>query len=707
MERITRVRAFLFLALFSVILLLFSLKLYDLQIVQTGGEVDNTKTFTTITRVKAARGEILDCNGNVLVRNRASYDLTFNHFVILSANGTNDYLLRLIELCRELDVEYYDHFPVTAEAPFTYTLSDYNATWQGYFQSYLPKKGGGLDSDISAPLLIKKLREIYKIPETMSDEDARAIIGLRYELDLRNGIVTSLPCFVFMEDVESTVLSAILELNIPGLGTEASTVREYTTKYASHVLGYVGAMSDTQWEYYSKLEDQKYEMDALVGQSGFELAFEEYLHGTDGWRVDVVYADGTLKQQYYLKDENGVEQKPISGKNVEVTIDLNLQRAAEDSMETLITQLRATAQEDKHVDGSDVEGGAVVVMNVKTGQVLACASYPTYDLGTYFEDFESLKEAEYAPLFNRALQATYPPGSTYKMTMAIAGVHDGYLSSSKIINTQGKYTKYIDTGFAPTCLAYSMHGGAHGPINIIEALEKSCNWFFYDVGDNISLSIMDATAKSLGLGEHTGIELGEKIGYRANAENKKKLNAASGEGQDGWYAADQVMASIGQSINEFTPMQLCVYTSTLANRGIRYKATFLNRVVSSDYRQLEFQNSPVILSTMDISDDAYYSYSQGMLAAAKTGTASGTFGKYPIDVAAKTGTAEHAGGINDSDHGAFVCYAPFNDPEIAVVVYGEKAGGGSTLGQIAKAVLDTYFDNPEASDGTTNENEIS
>ena len=448
-------------------------------------------------------------------------------------------------------------------------------------------------------------------------------------------------------------------------------------------------------------------MDALVGQSGFELAFEEYLHGTDGWRVDVVYADGTLKQQYYLPDENGVEQKPISGKNVEVTIDLNLQRAAEDSMEALITQLRGTAQEGKHVDGADVEGGAVVVMNVKTGQVLACASYPTYDLGTYFENFETLKDAEYAPLFNRALQATYPPGSTYKMSTAIASIHYGYLSSSKIISTQGRFTKYIDSGFAPTCLAYTLHGGSHGSINVVTALEKSCNDFFYRAGDNISLSIMDATAKSLGLGEATGIELGEKIGYRANAENKKKLNATAGEGQDGWYAADQVMAAIGQSINEFTPMQLCVYTSTLANRGIRYKATFLNRVVSSDYRHLELQNSPVILSTMNISDDAYYAYSQGMLAAAKTGTASGTFGKYPIDVAAKTGTAEHAGGINDSDHGAFVCYAPFDDPEIAVTVYGEKAGGGSTLGQIAKAVLDAYFDNPEASDGTTNENEIS
>ena len=706
MERMTRVRAGIFLTLFCIIIGFFAIKLYDLQIIQTGGEVDNTKYFTTVTRVKAARGEILDCNGNVLVSNRASYDLVFNHYVILSASGTNDYLMELVELCREMDIEYYDHFPVTKEAPFEYTLSDFNSTWQGYFQKYLPEKGGGLDSDISAPLLMKKLREIYKIPATMSDADARAIIGLRYELDLR-GIVGSLPCDVFLEDVGSEALSAILELNIPGLNTEASTVREYNTKYAAHVLGYVGAMSADQWEYYKNLDDQTYEMDALVGQSGFELAFEEYLHGTDGWRVDEYYADGTLKRQYYRVGSDGVEQKPISGKNVEVTIDLNVQRAAEDSMEELITSLRASAVEGQKVDGSDVEGGAVVAIDVKTGKVLACASYPTYDLSTYFENFEELKDAEGAPMFNRALNATYPPGSTFKMVMAIAGIHAGYISSSTKIETKGVYMAYADTGFAPTCLAWTMNGGTHLTIDVTVALQKSCNYFFYDVGDHIGMSIMDTTAQKLGLGEATGIELGEKLGIRANATNKAAMNANSTTGEDRWYDADQVMAAIGQSIHQYTPIQLCVYTATLANRGIRYKATFLNRVVSSDYRELEYENQPKVLSTFEISDDAYYAYTTGMKLVATEGTAAGTFRNYPISVAAKTGTAQHGLGKQYSDHGAFVCYAPADDPQIAVVVYGEKAGHGTTMGQIAKAVLDAYFENPEAGDAITNENEIS
>lgn len=706
MERITRVRAGIITAIFCVILGFFAFKIYDLQIIDTDGNVDNTKTFTTWTVVKAARGEILDRNGNKLVSNRASYDLVFNHYVIISAEGTNDYLLSLVQLCRELEIPYNDHFPISAQTPFAYTLSEYNATWQGYFQSYLPEKGG-LDSDISAPLLIKKLRQLYKIPETWSDQDARAVIGLRYELDLRQGI-TNLPNYVFIADADTESLSAILELNIPGLKTEASTVREYNTKYAAHILGYCSAMTQSQWDYYSTLTDSDgnslYNKDAQVGQSGLELAFEEYLHGVDGIRVDRVTVDGTLVEQYYLKDENGVEQKPIAGKNVEITIDLNLQRTAEESMESLITSLRATAQEDKHVDGSDVEGGAVVVMDVKTGQILACASYPTYDLSTFREDWDELKDAEYAPLFNRALQATYPPGSTYKMSMVVAATQAEAIDRTTKIRDRGVFDKYAP--FTASCLAWTNNHSSHGDITAVEALAVSCNYFFYEVGDKLNLSIIDSTAKSLGLGEPTGIELGEATGYRANAETKALFNKNDPDKQD-WYRADQIMASIGQSLNQFSPIQLCSYTATLANRGVRYKATFLNRVVSPDYQHLELESVPTVLSTMTISDEAYYNYSEGMRAVVTSGTAYRIFGKYPIEVAAKTGTAQHSNSSNVSDHGAFVCYAPFQNPEIAIAVYGEKAGHGTTMGQIAKEILDTYFDNPEAGDVTTNENQIS
>ena len=691
MERITKFRARLLLGLFAIVLALFAFKLYDLQVIETGGSTDNTTTFTTRTRVKAARGDLLDTNGNVLVGNRASYDLVINHYVLLTASGTNNYLYQLVNRCREQGIEYNENFPVSMERPFVYTLDQYNSAWQSYFQKYLHNKE--LDSDITAPLLVKRLRERYKIPAEWTEEDARAVIGLRYEMDLR-GYVGSLPNHVFMSDVSDEHLSTLVELNIPGLFVEKTTVREYSTKYAAHVLGFVGKMNAKQWEKYK--DDPDYSMDSEIGQSGLEAAFEEYLHGVDGYRIDTVTTSGEL-----VKSEWEVE--PKAGANVEVSIDLRLQRAAEEGLNTVITGLRG--QEDEDADGKDAEGGAVVAINVKTGQVLTCASYPTYDLSTYFENYNEILEADFDPLYNRALLGTYPPGSTYKMSMVIAGIHSGLITSETTIVDKGRYDKYAP-GFVVNCLRWSSHRGTHGATNAAVALQVSCNYFFYELGDRISISAMDSTAKALGLGEPTGIELPENIGHRANEETKAKLY------EDGrFYTADRITAAIGQSDNRFTPMQLAVYTAALANKGTRYKATFLNRVVSADYRSLLRYSETEVLSTLEISEDAYTAYHTGMrLVTQKTadwnGTAYSIFKNYPIAVAAKTGTAQ-SGQKNASDHGAFVCYAPADDPQIAIAIYGEKAGHGSSLGSIAKDMLNIYFEVGEVGDVIVNENKIS
>lgn len=704
MERITRFRVGIVLLLFCLVLGFFALKLYSEQIIETGGVVDNVKYYTTETRVKAARGEITDCNGNVLVSNRASYDLVFNHYVICSATGRNDYLLQLVTLCRDMDIEYTDHFPVTDTAPFTYIFDQVGSTWQGYFQKYLPEKGG-LDSDISAPLLIQKLRAHYGIPETWSDTDARAVIGIRYELDLRQGI-TNLPNYVFLEDAGSKALAAILELNTPGLKAEATTAREYNTEYAAHILGHIGSITPSQWTDIYKEKDG-YAMDTLVGQDGLEEAFEEYLHGIDGIRVDETYTDGTLRRSYY-KVVNGVEMRPVAGQNVELSIDLTLQSTAEDALESLITDLRQsgenTPEGEERPDGSDAEGGAVVVIDVRTGQVLACASYPTYSLATFREDYNDILQQEFAPLLNRALQATYPPGSTYKMSMVIAGVNSGAISRMKTIRDEGVYMKYAASGFKPQCLIYTNYGWTHGPLNAMEALRDSCNYYFYELGDMLDIKVIDATAKALGLGESTGVELFEYLGHRSNPETKAQLH----EGDLGrWYAADNVMTAIGQSENRFTPMQLCVYTATLANRGTRYAATFLNRVITSDYTSVTYRQQPEVLSTFDISDEAYAAYTEGMRMVATDGTAARFFKDYPIAIAAKTGTAQTDAGNKYSDNGAFVCYAPYEEPEIAVVVYGEKAGHGTTMAQIAKAILDAYFADRLYGNITPGENQVS
>ena len=694
MERITRFRVRILLFLFVGILVFFAIRLYNLQVVETEGKKDNTTVFSVMTRVKAARGDILDRNGNVLVSNRASYDLIIFHDVLKSATGTNDYLYQLVNLCLEQEIDYIEHFPVTMERPFTYTLSEQSSTWQNYFQAFLAQNAK-LDSDITAPVMVDTLRKYYRIPEEWSDEMARRVIGLRYELDLR-GLVYSLSSYVLQYDVSDETLSAVMELNIPGMKVEASTVREYNTKYAAHILGYVGPMNEKQYEKYKNNPD--YSMDTEIGQTGFEAAFEEYLHGVDAWRIDEITVDGNIINSYYL-DGN----EPKAGANVEVAIDINLQTIAESKLADLIEQLRASEEED--ADGKDAQGGAVVAMDVRTGQVLVCASYPTYNPETFFEDYNEILEQPYNPLYNRALNASYPPGSTYKMSMVVTAINEGYINSEQTIFANGKYMEYADKDFAPSCLQYSAYGTVHGHINASQALMVSCNYFFYDLADHLRMSVIDATAKGMGLGESTGIELPEDVGHRANEETKKKLYTID----NGWYAADQILAGIGQSENKFTPMQLCVYASTLANKGVRYRATFLNRVVSADYRQLLYSNEKEVLSELFISDDAYAAYKQGMIWVAHNvdGTAYKTFGSsYPITICAKTGTAET--GLNiGSDNGAFLCFAPAENPRIAIAVYGERAGHGSSMAAVAKAILDSYFEVGEAGDVTVYENKVS
>jgi len=692
MERVTRFRAYLLVVLFTVLTLFFSFRLYDLQIIQTGGKTDNSTTFTTLTRVKASRGDILDRNGNLLVSNRASYDLVLNHYVLITADGTNDYLYRLVKRCEEVGIEYDEHFPISKERPFVYTLDEQNAAWQNYFQQYLAYLEG-LDSDITAPLLIEKLRERYKFPATWTEEEARAVLGLWYELDLRRCIST-LPNYLFLPDVNEDHLAAIKELNIPGMNVEASTVREYHTPYAAHILGYVGPMTAEQYEQYKDNPD--YSMDAHIGQSGIEKAFEKYLHGVDGWREDTVAVDGTLISSRYIVE-------PRAGSNVELTIDINLQRQAEEGLAATMEALRA----DPEGDGHDAQGGAVVAMDPRTGAILVCASYPTYDLETFFENYEDLLEADYDPLYNRALQGIYPPGSTYKMSMVVAAINSNLIDSSTLIYDGGVFDKYASSGFAPKCLRYSSYGMIHGNLTASQALQVSCNVFFYDIADRMSIKTIDATAKGFGLGEPTGMELSKNIGHRANPETKAMLYEGDNKT---FYQADKITAAIGQSDNRFTPMQLCVYASTLANRGTRYKATFLSRVVSSDYRKLLQESDKTVLSHMDISDDAYLAYTTGMNLVTKygddwNGTAAATFDGYPIEVCAKTGTAQ--AGPTSSDHGAFLCYAPMSQPEIAIAIYGEKAGHGSSLAAIGKSMLDVYFEVGEAGEVDSFENQMS
>lgn len=719
MERISRFRAGMFLGLFAFILLLYSFRLYKLQIIDTKGNTDNTQVYSTITTVRAARGDILDRNGNVLVGNRASYNLVFNHYVTKSNPNCNQALYTLVQKCRELGITYSDHFPVSTSRPFVYTLTDFTTTWQNYFQLFMVDRV--LDSDITAPLLVEKMRERYSIPTSWSDEDARAVIGFRYEFDLRG--ITKLPTYTFLEDVTDQQLSAILELNTPGLNVEASTVREYHTKYAAHILGYLGGMNDSQWEEY---QDQGYSMDAKVGQTGFELAFEEYLHGIDGTRYDEVNKDGATTKSYYTKE-------PVAGNSVETTIDIKIQEVAEKALDSVMAKIKDPEQNTSTAgEGLDAEGAAVVVMECQTGKILACASYPTFNLATMYEDWADIEADPLKPFFNRAFGAEYPPGSSFKMCTLISAMEHRNKSGEFIhpygtrIEDKGVFTKY--EGFAPTCLAWTSghfvhtaYDGSPGGIDATDALCYSCNYFFYVLGDLNNEENMSETCKDLGLGVPTGIELVEKTGRLNTSEVKRKVY---GSGVNGNFSAgDRVLGAIGQGEYRFTPLQLCVYASTLANKGTRMKATFLSRVVSSDYRTLIKENQPEIANRLEMASTTIESYWTGMrkVITQMGGTATAYFGgpkdlygegdgvwplKDEVLVYAKTGTAQHAS--LGSDHGAFICFAQKKDaaaPDIAIALYGEKVAHGSWLAPVAEQILLSYYEMDAASEVTAFENQ--
>lgn len=653
--------------LIAVMAGIFGVRLYDVQVTQAS-QVDHTPSgsHTYRTRVTAARGEILDRNGKVLIGNRASYNLTLIYAIVFSAENPNENLRKLTNLCNELGLEMTDHFPVTMEKPYTYTTDEYSSTWNSYFKTFLDERGW--DSDISAPQLIRRLKDTYHLPADWTEEETRRVISIRYELDLRRW--TSLPTYVLLNDVDSVSLAAITELNIPGVNVETSTVRQYNTTYAAHILGRIGLMNAEEYEIY---KEKDYAMDAYVGKEGLEKAFEDDLHGTDGLRVTTISADGTVLEEYY-------KTMPQAGKNIELTIDIDLQKVSEDALEAHILSLRE--------DDGDAEGGAVVVQQVKTGQILACASYPTFDPATYSQKYNELLETDFAPLYNRALQAAYPPGSTYKMVTTIASIDSGTIGRWVEIEDKGIYRRFEDVGYTPRCMLYTTAGATHGYVNAMEALAVSCNYYFYEVGYQTGITKIDEVAKALGLGEATGVELDESVGRRANAETKKLLYS---KGYDGWYDADTVAAAIGQSENRFTPMQLACYTSALANHGTRYKATFLQRVLSSDYSELLYESTPVVASQLNISDEAYAAYTEGMRLSVTwaNGTSHYYLGDYDVAVCAKTGTAEHGG--NGSDNAAYVLYAPADDPQIAIAVYVEKGTPGSRLAKVARAILDAYF----------------
>ncbi len=435
--------------------------------------------------------------------------------------------------------------------------------------------------------------------------------------------------------------------------------------------------------------------------------------------MDVVDREGTIIEQYWAKirdkDKNVIgEKSPKAGNNVETTLDLNLQIVAEDELAKAMQNL-TNPEINKTVglrEGLDAEGAAVVVMEVKTGDILAMASYPTFNLQTFNQDYEQLAADPLKPMYNRALQGAYAPGSTFKMVTLIAAMNNGIINSETLIEDKGIYTEH---NFNRSCLLWTLARATHQQIDGRDALRYSCNYFFYYLGDMLEWQQLNEVAAAMGLGEPTGVELPENVGWRANPDSKRKQYGENSL-DAGWFPGDDILSAIGQSENRFTPLQLCVYACTLANRGTRMKATFLNRVVSSDYRILVEENQPKVLSTFEICNDAYISYIDGMqrVIYENGGTARTLFNgfndeehTFPTDirVCAKTGTSQTF--ETWSDHGAFVCFAPADNPQIAVALYGERIAHPTNIAMVAEAIMKAYFTSESASTVAVYENQLS
>ena len=669
MDRIARKRVIIILSAFGLIIALFAFRLLRLSGGTTEEEVSAARdTLTYQTVAVAARGEIFDRNGKLLVANRPSYDVAIINFVFYGGSDPNGSLRELSELFAENDVTVIDHLPLSKAAPFV--PSDVSEAWQNYYYDFLAKRGW--DREISATTLMQLLRKRYHIPESWDDATARAVVGARYELDLRS--FAPLDNYIMAKDVPVSLAATIREKSYCGVSVEVGSVREYASPYAAHILGHVGLMDAEEWSAY---KEAGYAMNAQVGKDGVEKAFESYLHGQDGTQLTTVMRTSGAK----LSTTFG--EAPIAGNHVYLSIDLDLQKAAEDALEETILDLQENGT-GRRKEGKDAQAGSVVAIDCKTGEVLVSASYPTFRLDNYAE----LQDAEGSPLWNRALLAAYAPGSVYKPVTAIAAIDRGGIGRHREIFDAGKYTYYEKQGYVCFCHIYTSQGITHGMVNMMEALSVSCNYYFYEVGREIGIDAIDDVAKSLGLGEPTGIELPEALNTRrANPETKKQLYD---ESVNDWYGADTLQASIGQSDNLFTPMQLAQYCATLANGGTRMKVTLFNHVETWDHSKILATNAPVILSQTELSDNAKDCIREGMILSAKEGTGATFLHDAPYSVAAKTGTAQHGSG--GSDNASFICFAPADDPQIAICVFVEKGAQGGNLGRVARAILDEYFD---------------
>ena len=651
--------------------LVFVVTMFDAQILNGDDYLAKSiRTNAKVETVKGTRGIITDRNGKVLVSNRAVYTLNFDTSLV-SSDELNDALLRLIDLMNAQGVEIKDTIPLSQSVPFAYDTTDGGAKALVKYLVSLKWMDeddvdeSGLPASITGPSLYLRLRSEYGVDASLPAATARTLVGLRYSLAVAK--LNGSSVFEFASDVDVALISIIKDGNYQGVQVDTSSVRVYETDYAAHVLGYTGSIQD--WDDYK--DKDGYTLASIVGISGAESAFEEYLHGNAGKRLVTFDNDsGKITGELY-----SVEPKP--GSTVALTIDIDFQEDVEQSLERTVGSMTKA-------DGIE-RGAAVAVVQVGTGDVLALASYPTYSLSTFRENISELSNDSMRPMWNRATQGKYAPGSTLKPLTGIAALESGATTVREKIYDSGKW---VYPGYSAS-YTYCWKRSGHGALNVRGAIMNSCNYYFAEMGYRMGMDTLRKYYADFGLGAPTGIEIGDTAG-RLPSQNE-------GENLAPW-------AAFGQANQEYSPLQLANYIATLCGGGERYATHLLKNVRSSGSGTLEYVYDAAPVETVSMSSENLSAVLAGMHDLAADGAVSSYFKDCIVDAAAKTGTIQTGDAKNNN--GAFVCFAPYDDPQIAVAIVIEKGGTGAALASTAVQVLNAYFSNASASSAVTGENAL-
>lgn len=658
--------------IFAVIFIFFGVNLFRIQILDSKQESQASVSSYTVT-VEAVRGEILDRNGYPLVTNKQVNKIVFSYERFPKDYAErNEIIKALITLFDKNGVEWNDNLPIELiGGKLAFSEGKDNEI------SYLKSEAFlHLNYYATVENCFKALSDRYGLSD-MPLNQARDVASVYYSM-VKNGFNTGRN-YVFATDVPGELVSVIMEKSdiFPGVNLQISSEREYTDgTVAPHVLGMVGSISEGEYESYKELG---YTKNDVVGKSGVELAFEGQLRGTSGVKTVTVDSSGKKSEVYTVE--------PVNGNTVILTIDYELQKVAQQALEDGVKLL-----EDKNSRDYPMSG-AVVVMDTRTNECLAIASYPTYDNSTYAENAAQLNADEATPLWNRALRSTYTPGSTIKPAVAMAGLEEGVITSDTKITCAGIYRYYED--YQPRCT------DSHGKQNAVNALFNSCNIFFYETSRLLGIEKLNSYFTMFGLGEKTGIELNESSG----TVDSVALREQKGEI---WTPGLTIQAGIGHGDNQFTPIQLCSYVSTIANRGVRYKASIVKSIRTPDLSGTVSETETQILSQADFAAQNWDTVHKGML---KVGTESyADFSDVPVKVAAKTGTTTIEKRVNgkkiETYNGFIITFAPYENPEIAISVVVEGAGSGGSTAPIASAIMEYYFATKDTTETDNGENTL-